>query len=661
MADWGKKIETFAECLINYSAKVSGGAIDKAAIEDSAAAGTAVADLNSQIPKSGGVWQTIAGEADLATWGNSIVAFGKALVEYSGIVTGGTIDAVAIETSATAAGKLAALNSNIPKSGGSWQWIMGEQDMGAWGASIAKFGDGLVKFCASVENLGDDDIANIENSGTAIEKLVEVMKLVPTDGGIKEMLFGSNDGLSFGTALASMAKGIKDYCATAATISSDDLTAITNSGTAITTLGEVLALVPDTTECQKAAELSVGIANLKSVVSQLNSIGSGEYGYMYTGATLVKSAITSINGIFTNVDAASFMTSASSIKTAAISIKDAAKNLNELSNYDFSGVDDFKTAISDLATTDIDSAITAFADKAISMTTSVNTLINAMSSAIAGGATTIDTAMSNLVNVALKAVDNEKDSFTTAGEGLVSSLVTGLGDESESVSTAGGDLGSSANSGIREKYTLVKGAGSYLALGLIRGLNGARESVKSAAINLADAVKEGITLTLIIRSPSRLAEQYGAYTGQGFVNGLNAYTDRAYDAGTELGSGAATGLSDTISKISDAVSGDMDMSPTIRPVVDLSDVNAGADAISSMFNGKYALGANPHLGTISTLMNGGKRNSNDDVIAAIRELNDNISGMGNTYTINGITYDDGSGVAEAIRTITRAAKLERRV
>ena len=176
-----------------------------------------------------------------------------------------------------------------------------------------------------------------------------------------------------------------------------------------------------------------------------------------------------------------------------------------------------------------------------------------------------------------------------------------------------------------------------------------------------DAVKDGITLTLIIKSPSRLAEQYGAYTGEGFVNGLNAYTGRAYDAGTDLGNGAATGLSDTISKISDAVSADMDMTPTIRPVVDLSNVNAGADAISSLFGSEYALGANPHLGAITALMNGGRRNSNDDVIAAIRDLNNSLSGMGNTYTINGITYDEGSGVAEAIRTITRAAKLERRV
>ena len=659
LAAWGRSIDAFASCLISYSAKVSGQNIDVGAIKDSATAGTAISELNGKIPKSGGWAQDILGEQDLATWGKSIVEFARCLVNYSNIVSGGTFNTEAITASASAADALANLNGKIPKAGGWAQEIMGQQDLATFGTSLVTFGNGLKSYSTSVSGIDESKITAINNSGAALDALLVVMDKIPTTGGWKEKLFGSQNGQTFGDSLASMAKGIKDYCATAATISESDITAITNSGTAITTLGQVLSLVPETSECQKAVNLAKGVANLKSVVDQLNTIS--ESGYNSVGMSYVRTAVNSLNALFASIDTETFVSDASMLRSASTSVAGAAKELNKISECSFVGVYDFKNAIADLAETDLDSVVSAFANASTSMATAINTLINAMSTALTAGATTIDNAMSSLVDVALKAVDSKKDSFTTSGESMVSNLATGLGDSSGSVSRAGNSLGGSAVNGVRSRYTTMYNAANYIVLGLIRGLNEGQSRVREAAENLADAVKDGITLTLIIKSPSRLAEQYGAYTGEGFVNGLNAYTGRAYDAGTDLGNGAATGLSDTISKISDAVSADMDMTPTIRPVVDLSNVNAGADAISSLFGGEYALGANPHLGAITALMNGGRRNSNDDVIAAIRDLNNSLSGMGNTYTINGITYDEGSGVAEAIRTITRAAKLERRV
>ena len=54
--------------------------------------------------------------------------------------------------------------------------------------------------------------------------------------------------------------------------------------------------------------------------------------------------------------------------------------------------------------------------------------------------------------------------------------------------------------------------------------------------------------------------------------------------------------------------------------------------------------------------------ANDDVISAIDRLNKKMDNISNTtYSINGITYDDGSNVYDAVRTLVRAAKVERRV
>ena len=54
--------------------------------------------------------------------------------------------------------------------------------------------------------------------------------------------------------------------------------------------------------------------------------------------------------------------------------------------------------------------------------------------------------------------------------------------------------------------------------------------------------------------------------------------------------------------------------------------------------------------------------TNSDIISAINRLEDKLSNAaGDTYQINGITYDDGSNVSDAVRTLVRAAKVERRI
>ena len=49
-------------------------------------------------------------------------------------------------------------------------------------------------------------------------------------------------------------------------------------------------------------------------------------------------------------------------------------------------------------------------------------------------------------------------------------------------------------------------------------------------------------------------------------------------------------------------------------------------------------------------------------MAALNELKDNmVGGTSTSYTINGITYDNGSSIANAVEALVRAARIERRV
>ena len=106
----------------------------------------------------------------------------------------------------------------------------------------------------------------------------------------------------------------------------------------------------------------------------------------------------------------------------------------------------------------------------------------------------------------------------------------------------------------------------------------------------------------------------------------------------------------------------MDVQPTIRPVLDLSDVRSGAGALSSMLDVGSSVKVLSNIGSISRSMNNRSQNvSNADVVSAIDRLDKHLDNVGNTsYTINGITYDDSSNIATAVRDLTRFARLEGR-
>ena len=107
----------------------------------------------------------------------------------------------------------------------------------------------------------------------------------------------------------------------------------------------------------------------------------------------------------------------------------------------------------------------------------------------------------------------------------------------------------------------------------------------------------------------------------------------------------------------------MDLNPTIRPVLDLSDIQAGANDINGMLDHKNTIGLMTNVNSINSMMNRRNQNGvNDDVISAINDLKNTISASsGNSYRIDNITYDDGSNVANAIESLIRAATIERRV
>lgn len=134
-----------------------------------------------------------------------------------------------------------------------------------------------------------------------------------------------------------------------------------------------------------------------------------------------------------------------------------------------------------------------------------------------------------------------------------------------------------------------KGSGTYAVTGFVNGASSQDMLTKAynAGYKLGDKADQGIRAALREKSPSKKTEEAGMFAGKGLVNGMAEMAMKVYRAGAAMGSSALEGLRSSMSKMNlDSI----DSSPTIRPVLDLSNVKMGVDSINSMFgNSPYAL------------------------------------------------------------------------
>ena len=262
----------------------------------------------------------------------------------------------------------------------------------------------------------------------------------------------------------------------------------------------------------------------------------------------------------------------------------------------------------------------------------------------------------------VKSISRYLPLFTSAGLMLMNGFVTGVMSQRARVSSMMVFSITSAVTVARGYYSSFYNAGSYLVSGFASGISVNSYKAAAKARAMAKAAADAAEDELDINSPSKVFRKIGTAIPEGFAIGIDKLKGVVVRSATSMATASVDGVRDAISNIAALINSDIDAQPTIRPVVDLSNVRAGAGAISSMFGTPIA--ATATVGTINSMMNLRNQNGvNADVVSAIDKLRKDLSenSGGNTYSINGITYDDGSNVSDAIKTLIRAAKIERRV
>jgi hypothetical protein len=187
-------------------------------------------------------------------------------------------------------------------------------------------------------------------------------------------------------------------------------------------------------------------------------------------------------------------------------------------------------------------------------------------------------------------------------------------------------------------------------------------SVWNTAVSVGEKALNGIKSFLGINSPSKEFIEIGKYSGEGLVEGLVSCSKSVAKASSSVGKSAMQSMKEAVSGIADAVNTDVDTQPTIRPVLDLSSVRSGAKSISSIFGSGASVDVLTNVKGIGAMMNHNNQNgSNSDVVSAINKLRKDIGEMERvSYNVNGVTYDDGTNISDAVKSLVRAARIERR-
>lgn len=189
-------------------------------------------------------------------------------------------------------------------------------------------------------------------------------------------------------------------------------------------------------------------------------------------------------------------------------------------------------------------------------------------------------AAGRLITGILNGIANNIGSIVDAGARIVIEFLNGIGRNIPRIVQAGVDLildlvNGLAN-GIRNNQSRMEAAGKNLAGAIVDGMtSGIRngiDTVVNAARDMAGRALQAAKDFLGIKSPSREFAKLGKYSAEGMVVGIKALTPLVGRASENMGKAALSTMQSTLSAIGDGLSNDIDINPTIRPVLDLSDV-----------------------------------------------------------------------------------------
>ena len=237
----------------------------------------------------------------------------------------------------------------------------------------------------------------------------------------------------------------------------------------------------------------------------------------------------------------------------------------------------------------------------------IGTLTQAVSGMLSSIISIVNTRKSGVISVFVVMVGNvlttlngKLPNFQTFGQLTVKYMVMGIRSQAGLPIVAFGEIITDVLSSIIVRNTEFYDAARDMVAGFANGISANTFLAEAKAAEMAAAAARAARRELDEHSPSKVGYEIGDFFGVAFVGAIGDYADKSYRAGAEMGSKARIGLTEAVSKISDYINSDIDAQPTIRPVLDLSNVQSGTRQINAMFSRTQAMSINANMSRAHT-------------------------------------------------------------
>ena len=657
VSKFSEDLVSLGKGLKGFSDEIAG--VNPETVSAAATAAQSLAQLTTYLPNEGGVVSWFTGESSLSKFSGDIVLLGQGLKGFSDATVG--VNPETMTAAASAAKALAEMTSYIPNEGGIVSWFTGESSISSFADKLPALGNGLKGFSDATAGVNPETMTAAAN---AAKSLAEMTTHIPNEGGIAAWFTGESSIANFASKLPELGEGLKGFSSSIEGINAENVSAAANAAKA---LAEMTAHIPN--EGGIAAWFT-GESSISNFADKLPALGKGLKGFS-----------TSVAGINPENVTAAANAAKSLAQMAETAPKDSSKivafgeNLvkfgTKLASYfkSTSGISADSTSASTKAIDAVKQASAIDSGKLTSVSTGIDKVAKALkglSSVPKDCASSFTKALKELgeksSDAFVKAFDSLGDDLKKKAKSAMDAFVEGIEGKKSTATKACKTIATACSDALKDKRSSFESAGKSLAQGFADGISANTFKAEAKAKAMAEAAEKAAKEALDINSPSRVFMGIGEGIPEGMVIGIDNLSNAVRGSVESMTDSSIDGVKNSISRIADIVNSDIDAQPTIRPVLDLSDVQNGANAINNML-GSNSLDVLANVGAISSIMDRKNQNgANEDVVSAIDKLNKNLeNGVGDTYNFGDIAYDDGSAIAEAVKALVRAAIQERRV
>ena len=706
LSSFAENLPGFAAGMVAYAAEITGfsSSVTDSDITNSTNAAKALVELQNALPTEGGILDGLLGIKDLSGFGQRVPGFAAGMKAYATEISGFTasVSEADITNSTNAAKALIELQNALPTEGGMLDKLFGIKDLGAFAEKIPGFAKGMVAYAAQISGftstVSDTDVTNSNNAAKA---LIELQNALPAEGGTLDKLLGIKDLGTFAERIPGFAAGMVAYAAEISgfttTVTQDDITNSTNAAMALAGLANSIPAEGGWVQTilgqqdlgafgEKCAQLGAGLAsfaaNIGSVSTQETSNALEAMGLI----TQFTNGLNSEGGVFNAIG--KFFGGQQDIVGLSDKMATVGTNLatfaSQLSTADFSNTEqatqlltDMQSFIGTLETkggvwADIGAFFGGSKD-IVGLSSSMASFANNFSvfaSGIAGAtkAATDFSTVQTIVTAFTTLADSIKEGNVDTGDieyaaelmadSFVTTMATTISNGGNQVGAAAVALSSSGTTAAQGTYLVWYRTGQNLGKGLSNGISSMAGSVRRAATNAAAGATRAIQITWSVHSPSRVGRDLGMNFDLGIAGGLDRYSRVVSQSAEGIGENAVDSAKTMLRGTDYSIFDFIDPNPTIRPVLDLSNVRSGVGMIGGMLNSDQMLsgglfnGINFNKGVNALNFDGARiagGMNNKDVIAELQSLADRFDDLNEAVANMKVVLDSGELVGATSR------------